>query len=56
MENKKSFSWEKAGVYLSCLTLIVMFWQSQDTVKDKICEDRERISKLEAKIEHLEEK
>lgn len=49
--NKNSVNWEKIGVYIAItiglLTMIVYLFQ----IKDDICSARERITRLEVKIE-----
>ncbi len=42
----KQVNWEKAGVYIACVTLIVMF-------ASKMIDLSERISKMEGKLEIL---
>jgi len=48
MENK-NINWEKVGVYLAILTMVVM-------LASKILDISERIAKIEVKVDKLEEK
>ncbi len=54
--NKMPINYEKIGVYVACIGLLFLFWQSQMSISDKIADIRERIAKLEIKIEKLEDK
>lgn len=47
-KNHKIINWEKVGVYIAVVTLIVMF-------ASKINDLSERISKIEGKLEVLQE-
>ncbi len=50
----QNVNWEKIGAYFICIGTIYMFWTSQNEVKDQISDMKERIAKLEVKIEYLE--
>lgn len=64
MESKKSINWEKIGVYIAItaalLTVIVYLFDIKDNItsliKDDIGNMRERITKLETEIQHLQRK
>jgi len=47
MANKKSVDWEKIGVYISILAVFF-------TIISHVIEMREKIAKLEVKVEKLE--
>ena len=56
MGNKSNVQWEKIGVYTA---LLVAFWaiiSQLFIIKDDITKIAERISKIEVKVEHLENK
>jgi len=48
-KNIKQYNWEKIGVYIAVITLIMMF-------ASKLMDVSERISYMEGKLAHLEEK
>lgn len=54
IENSKEINWEKIGVYIgvtaSLLTVIIYLFQIKDAESDM----KERIAKLEVKIEYVE--
>lgn len=56
MESKKSINWEKIGVYIAItaglMTVIIYLFD----IKDDMSDIKERIAKLEVKVEHLERK
>jgi UDP-N-acetylglucosamine pyrophosphorylase len=59
MENnnlKKQINWEKIGIYFAAVGFIILLVQSQMDIIEKISEVKERIAKLEVKIEYLEKK
>lgn len=56
MKNKRKKDWEKFGVYLACVVFFFMSWQSQMNIMDKLSDIKERIGKVEIRVEHLEKK
>lgn len=60
MENEKStkskfqINYEKVGLYIACVGFLFLFWQTQMIMSDKISDLKERIAKLEVKVEYLE--
>jgi hypothetical protein len=57
MQNKeekpesKRVNWEKLSVYIACLGFIYMFWASQDTLKETNAIIRERLARVEERLE-----
>jgi hypothetical protein len=46
-------NWEKIGVYIACLGFLFIFWQGQLNMSEKISEIKERIAKLEVKVDNI---
>lgn len=51
---QKNINWEKISVYLACLGFIFLLWSSQSNMVFSLLDMKERIAKLEVKVEHLE--
>lgn len=47
-------NYEKVGIYLACIGFVYMFWQGQNSDKVILFDIKERLAKLEVKVEHLE--
>lgn len=57
MENKlKVINWEKIGVYIAAFAVVVTQWSFLQETQEDNAEMRERIAKLEVKMEYLEKK
>jgi hypothetical protein len=56
MENEKKINWEKIGAYVAIIIILCSFWQIMFGFSDGIGNMKERIAKLEVKVEHLEAK
>jgi hypothetical protein len=56
MENKKVVNWEKIGIYFACLSVSISLFTFLVAQQIQISDCRERIAKLEVKVEHLEDK
>lgn len=55
-KNIKEINFEKIGIYLTAASLLISFWNSQMKIVRDVADVRERIAKLEVKVEKLEEK
>lgn len=53
---KNSINWEKISLFISCVGFVSLFWYSQDTTKEKLSETRERLAKVEERIQINKEK
>lgn len=53
---QKGVNWEKLGVYISIIGALYLFWSSQNEIREKISDVRERVKALEVKIERIEER
>ena len=51
---KMKINYEKVGIYLACIGFVYMFWQGQNSDKVILFDIKERLAKLEVKVEHLE--
>jgi uncharacterized protein YoxC len=51
-----SFNWEKISVYLAALALVITLWASLNETQRDISDIKERIARLEVKVDKLEEK
>jgi|HubBroStandDraft_2_1064218.scaffolds.fasta_scaffold419505_2 hypothetical protein len=57
MENNiKKINWEKISTGFAGLALIITLWSCLNQTQRDISDLKERIAKLEVKVEHLEEK
>lgn len=58
MENEKNkeVNWEKIGLYFAILGFVFMFWQAWRDLHKDSSEIKERVAKLEVKIEFVEDK
>jgi uncharacterized membrane protein len=52
----KNIKWEKVGIYVACLSFLLTFWMGQNQIQRDITNIRERLAKIEVKVEKLEEK
>lgn len=46
----KNINWEKVSVYFAVLGFLFMFWSTQNDIKDRQADMRERIATIEAII------
>lgn len=51
---QKNINWEKISVYLAALGFIFLLWNTQTSLLNSVADLRERIAKVEVKIEKLE--
>ena len=51
---KKNINWEKLSVYLATLGFVFLLWSSQSKMIFALGDMKERIARLEVKVEHLE--
>lgn len=54
MENRSTFNWEKISVYFAGLAVLITLWTTQHQSQRDMSDLRERIAKMEVKIERLE--
>lgn len=55
MQDKfKTVNWEKLSVYFSSLAVVLMIWSSLNQLQHDDSDIKERVAKLEVKVEHLE--
>ncbi len=52
----KKINYEKISVYVACLTLAVMLWNSLLSIKNDIADVRERVAVLETRVAIWEKK
>jgi len=55
-EGKRVTNWEKISVYIACLSLVITLWSSLTTTQRDISDIKERIVRLEVKVDKLESK
>lgn len=57
MENKaKMVNWEKISVLVAALAVMITLWSSLHQTQRDMADIRERIARIEVKIENIEEK
>lgn len=49
-----NINWEKISVYIACLGFIFLLWNSQSSILENLSFVKERIARLETKVENLE--